>query len=102
LGSASAKAKFYSTQGFDDASQDAVSELNTQTPEIDQGHQSDAAPEFFSFDSPAAVPMSEEKPAAQPQESYSSGRTYQPRGVYKVMESAGPDVSFMKLNHSWL
>lgn len=85
LGSASAKGKFYSTQGFDDASQDAVSELNTQTPEIDHGHQSDAAPEFFSFDSPAAVPLSGDQPAAQPQESYSIGRTYQPRGVFKAI-----------------
>jgi len=92
LGSASAKANFFSTEGIDDASREGVSELNTQVPEIHQS-QSDATPEFFSFDSPAAASISEAQPAAQPYENYSSGRTYQPRGVFKVLKSAVTDVS---------
>lgn len=93
LGAGSAKANFFSTQGFDDTSRDGVSDLNTQVPEIHQSPPDAATPEFFSFDSPAAAPTIGDQLAAQPYEGFTPGRTYQPRGVYKVLKSAGPDVS---------
>lgn len=88
LGSTSAKACF-STQGFDGEPGDRVAEVNIQVPEFPQSS-SDATPEFFSFDSPAASGSATsadqlDQPAAQPHDIYSSGRSYQPRGVYKAI-----------------
>lgn len=85
LGAGSAKANFFSTQGFDDTSRDGVSDLNTQVPEIHQSPPDAATPEFFSFDSPAAAPTIGDQLAAQPYEGFTPGRTYQPRGVYKAI-----------------
>lgn len=75
VGSASVKANCYSTQGYDDG--------ETEGSESHQSS-SDAAPEFFSFDTPAVAPTGNHAPA-QPFEGYSSARTYQPRGVYKAI-----------------
>lgn len=103
------KANRYSTQGFDGDSRDSVSEVNTEVPELHQTS-TDGTPEFFSFDSPgppasadsAGTGVQIDQPAAQPYDGYSSGRAYQPRGVYKVLKPAFLDVSLLEYNHSSL
>jgi hypothetical protein len=99
LGSTSAKASCFSTQGFDGEPGDRVAEVNIQVPEFPQSS-SDATPEFFSFDSPAASGSATsadqlDQPAAQPHDIYSSGRSYQPRGVYKVLKPGCSEVSYL-------
>lgn len=89
LGSGYAKANWFSTQEFNDASRDTVSDSNIQVPEFNRG-QFDASPDSFSFNSVASSePLisgeQSDQPAFKPSDNYSSGRAYQPRGVYKAI-----------------
>ncbi|KAG0504839.1 hypothetical protein M758_N014300 [Ceratodon purpureus] len=89
LGSASGKVNCFSTQGLDGEYRDGVSEVNTQDPELQQSPP-DAATDFFPFYSPALTESTisgdqVDQPAPQPYDSHSSGRSFQPRGVYKAI-----------------
>lgn len=86
LEATSIKTKYCSTQGFNDSSQDSVSELNTQGLELNHSS-SDTTPETFSPMSSVSPGGGDQcnQPASQHYDNYSSGRTYQPRGVYKAI-----------------
>ena len=101
--SAKAKANYFSTQEFNDASRHAVFELNAEVQES-HSDQPNSTPELFSFDSPAASPISGaefDQPISQPHDSY-SGRAYRPRGVYKVLKSARSEILNLVACHGFI